>query len=423
VTELVVERNPGETRLAIREDGRTVELRFDRLGSTSRIGSIFLARAIRIEPGIGAFLDIGDRAPAFLPEAKERLVEGAAVAVQIVADAVADKGPEVTQSLTLDGGALALTTAQPGVSVSRQLPESQRKRLRVRLKPLVGDEAPGMLVRTSARESDELEAIWRQLLDERRKIESRLKGKPPLHLWSPPDQLTLLLHQLRPAQLIVGDAALAARLRGQGVIEKVERPFETLGIEDEIARVLSREIDIPGGRLLIEEGETLTAIDINGAGDRMALCLAAACEVGRLIRLRNLGGTLLVDFPFVDGKAARAKIEQAMKDAVGDDPIGVECLGWTRTGLYEMTRPKRGPSLAALLREQPGSRVSAETAGLAALRALARAEGGKLRLVASWEVIAWLEGAGAPSLAEAGRAVALVAEAGYGRERFEVMRG
>lgn len=419
MSELVVERSPGETRIAIREGGRTVELRFDRLNASSRVGAIFLARAIKIEPGIGAFLDIGDRVAAFLPEGKERIVEGTTVAVQIVADAIAGKGSEVTRLLVLDGGALALT-AQPGLSVSRQLPESQRKRLRARLKPLLSDAAPGMLIRTSARESDELEAIWKTLLDEWRKIESAARREPPLRLWVPPDPLTLLLRQRRAERIVVGDAALAAKLR---IAEKIECPFETLGIEDEIARVLVREIEISGGRLLVEEGETLTAIDVNGSGDRLTLCLAAAREVAHVIRLRNLGGTLLVDFPFVDGKDSRVKIEAALKGALQADPLGVECLGWTRTGLYELTRPKRGPSLAAVLQERPGSRSTVETAALAALRALARAEGGKLRLIASPEVIAWLEGAGAAALAEAGRAVALVAEANYGREGFEVVRG
>ncbi|MBM3532289.1 MAG: hypothetical protein FJX60_04545 [Alphaproteobacteria bacterium] len=422
MSELVVERNPGETRIAIREGGRTVELRFDRSVSASRIGEIHLARVVRVEAGIGAFLDIGEPAQAFLPEAGERVVEGSAIAVQVVADAIAGKGPEVTRLLVLDGGALALTAGQPGFSISRRLPESERKRLRARLKPLLGEQAPGMIVRTSARENDDLEAMWKQLLDEWREVERRLKAKPPLRLWVPPDLVTQLLRRQTPETAIVGDSATAAMLRADCVVEKVENPFEALGIEDEIARALAREIEIPGGRLVVEEGETLTAIDVNGHGDRLSLCLAAAREVGNLIRLRNLGGTLLADFPNVEGKRSRAKIEAALKEAVRHDPLGVECLGWTRTGLYEMTRPKRGPTLAAMLWEQPRSRLTVEAAALAALRVLDRAEGGKLRLLASPEVIAWLEGAGAAALADAGRAVALVADAGYARERFEVVR-
>jgi hypothetical protein len=106
-----------------------------------------------------------------------------------------------------------------------------------------------------------------------------------------------------------------------------------------------------------------------------------------------------------------------MKEAVATDPQGVECLGWTRAGLYEMTRPRLGLSLSARLRTSP-----VETAALAALRVLARADGGRLRLVAAPEVIAWLEVDGAPALKEAGHAVALEAKPGYGLERFDVAR-
>ncbi len=414
--ELVIERNPGETRIAIREDGRTVEVRLERLGKAARLGAIHLARVVRIEPGVGAFLDIGGDVPAFLPTSAEPLVEGSAVAVQLVKVAVAGKGPEVARALVLDGGVLALTS-RPGLAISRQLPEAARKRLRERLK-ILAETGPGMLVRTAAREGDDLEAIWRDLAEQWRKIEPQLVGTPPRLLWTPPDTPTLLARQLRPGRLVAGDAATAAKLRATSVsVEKVDRPFEALGIEDEIARALARDIPIAGGRLVVEEGETLTAFDVNGTGNRIELCLAAAREIGRLIRFRELGGTLVVDFPLVEGKADRARIDAAMKEAVATDPQGVECLGWTRAGLYEMTRPRLGPSLSARLRSSP-----VETAALAALRVLARADGGRLKLVAAPEVIAWLEGEGAPALTEAGRAVALEARPGYGREQFDVLR-
>ncbi len=423
MTELVVERNPGEMRMAIREDGRTVEVHLDRLNAASHIGAIHLGRALKIEPGVGAFIDIGERIPAFLPEAGHRIVEGSTLTIQVVSDAVAGKGEEVTRILVLDGGALALTPGQPGIAVSRRVPESARKRLRTRLKAKLGELLdPGVLVRSSVRESDDLEAIWTDLRETWRKIEARLGEKPPQRLWTPPAPMLAMVRRLQPDRVVAGDAATAATLRAHATVEKVERPFETLGIEDEITRALAREIEIAGGRLLIEEGETLTAIDVNGTGDRIALCLAAVREIGRLVRLRNLGGTLVVDFPFVEGKSDRGRIDAAMKAAVESDPVSVECLGWTRAGLYEMTRPRRGRSLAAQLLEQALSRPTAEAAGLSALRALARAEGGKFRLIASPEVVAWLDGAGASALAELGRPVALLAEASYGRERFDVLR-
>ncbi len=424
--ELVVERNPGETRIAVREDGRTVEVHFDRAGAASRVGAVHLARAVRVEPGLGAFLDIGGRVPAFLPEGREKVVEGSTLLVQVSKDEVAGKGPEVTRAVLLDGGALALTPTQPGIAVSRKLTESARKRLRTQVQAIAGtaEPSPGVLVRSSARGATDLGGIWRELQEEWRRIEARLGATPPALLRPPPDPVALMLSRFRPSRVIAGDAATAARLRGLAAmdVEKVDRAFEVLGIEDELGRALAKEIEIPGGRLLVEEGETLTAIDVNGAGDRVGLCLAAVQEIGRLIRLRNLGGTLVVDFPFIDGKPDRDRIDAAMKAAVEADPHAVECLGWTRAGLYEMTRPRSGPSLAAQLVETPSSRLTIESAAFAALRALARAEGGRLRLIASPEIIGWLEGAGTAALAEAGRAVALVAEPGYSRSQFEVVR-
>jgi len=426
VIELIVERSPGETRIGVREDGRTREVHFDRVGAASRVGAVHLARAARVEPGIGAFLDIGGRAPAFLPEGREKVVEGSALLVQVSKDEVVGKGPEVTRAVLLDGGALALTPVQPGIAVSRKLTESVRKRLRAAVQEIAGaaEPSPGVLVRSSAREAMDLTGPWQELQEEWRRIEARLGASPPVLLRAPPDPVALALRRSRPSRIIAGDAATAARLRSLAAmdVEKVDRAFEVLGIEDELARAVAREIEIPGGRLLLEEGETLTAIDVNGAGDRVALCLAAVREVGRLIRLRNLGGTLVVDFPFIDGKPDRDRIDTAMKAAVETDPQAVECLGWTRAGLYEMTRPRSGPSLAAQLIEAPAARPTIESVALAALRSLARAEGGRLRLIASPEIVGWLESAGAAALAEAGRAVALVAEPGYSREKFEVVR-
>ena len=424
--ELVVERNPGETRIAVREDGRTLEVHFDRAGAGSRVGAVHVARATRVEPGLGAFLDIGGRVPAFLPEGREKVVEGSPLLVQVCKDEVAGKGPEVTRAVLLDGGALALTPTQPGIAISRKLTESVRKRLRAEVREMTGsaDPSPGVLVRSTARGATDLAGIWQALQDEWRQIEARLGATPPALLRPPPDPVALMLGRFRPSRIIAGDATTAARLRGLAAmdVEKVDRAFEALGIEDELARALARDVEIPGGRLLVEEGETLTAIDVNGAGDRVVLCLAATREIGRTIRLRNLGGTLVVDFPFVDGKPDRDRIEAAMKAAVMADPQAVECLGWTRAGLYEMTRPRSGPSLAAQLIDVPAARPTIESAALAALRTLVRAEGGRLRLIASPEVIGWLEGAGAAALAEAGRAVALAAEPGYSRSQFDVVR-
>ena len=198
-------------------------------------------------------------------------------------------------------------------------------------------------------------------------------------------------------------------------------PFEALGVEDDIQRTLARELSIDGGRLVVDETEAMTVIDVDGGGDVVASNKAAAEAIAHLVRLRNWGGLIVVDFPFGNRSVAE-KTDRAVKQAMKRIPRSPDCLGWTRAGLYEMTRPRQGPSLAQLLQEAPALRPTVETAALAALRAVAAAEGGRLRLTAAPEIVAWLQGKGAGALAEAGRPVALAAEPGYGRERFDVTR-
>jgi Ribonuclease G/E len=214
VRELVVERNPGELRIAVREQGYTVEIRLDR-GGRDRVGEVHLARVLRVEPGIGAFVEIGAAAPAFLPVAAAPPVEGATLAVQVAKEAVAGKGPEVSRAIVLDGGVLALTADRPGVAVSRRLPESLRRRLRTRLLAALGDSETriGALVRSEAREDDDLESVWSDLLAAWRRIEAQLGARPPLRLWTPPDPAVLLLRRLRPERVVAGDGGGASPRR------------------------------------------------------------------------------------------------------------------------------------------------------------------------------------------------------------------
>lgn len=424
--ELVVERNPGETRIAVREDGRTTDLMLERRTALSLVGAIFSARVVRIEPDVGAFLDIGRERAAFLPHGKGFPTEGQAVLVQVTKDQHGEKGPEVTRAVVIDGGPLALTPSEPGIAVSRNLPNSVRNTIKSMLERITGSRkpSPGVLVRSSVwGRADKLEEPWTALIAEWHRIEERRKGRPPLLLRPPPDPILHHIRRFQPERAVVGDAGTAAKLKSllPDRVELVARPFEAQSVEDDLARAFAREIPIPGGRLVVDEGEALTAIDVDGTGDRGALCLAAASEVARVIRLRDIGGLIVVDFPFFEGRHLLKQVDEAMDRATLGDPRPVECLGWTRGGLYEMTRSRSGPSVTRRLFESSTS-PTIESAALAALRALARAEGGRLRLIASPEVIGWLEGAGAAALAEAGRAVALEAEPGYARDRFDMVR-
>jgi hypothetical protein len=153
---------------------------------------------------------------------------------------------------------------------------------------------------------------------------------------------------------------------------------------------------------VVDEAEALTAIDVNGGGDRLALCLAAAREIAWLLRLRDVGGLVAIDFPFVDQRDFRARVDDALRQAISTDRRPVDCLGWTRGGLYELTRTRGGASLAAQMLEPHRPTLSVESAALAALRRVADAEGGRLRLTAAPEVVAWLAGEGRGCLGRRG---------------------
>lgn len=425
--ELVVERNPGELRIALREGERTLEVILERGGAGSMVGAIWWARVQRVEPGIGAFLDLGLERPALLPLSGTPPVEGETLRVQVTKDAQPGKGPEVTRSILLDDGLLALTPTQPGIAISRALTGSQRATLKAAVRSVVGSASPmpGVLVRSAAwAQPDRLAASWTALSLEWRRIGQRASARPPLRLSAAPDPVLRQVSLFRPESAVAGDAGTAAKLRGllPGGARYTPRPFEALGVEEDLARALARAIPLPGGTLVIDEAEALTAIDVNGGGDRVALCLAAAREAAALLRLRDIGGLIVIDFPFIDQRDVRARIDDALRQATSMDRRPVECLGWTRGGLYELTRMRGGASLAAQMLEPHRASLSVESAALAALRRVADADGGRLRLIAAPDVVAWLVGEGADALAAAGRPVALTADAGYARDRFDVTR-
>jgi ribonuclease G len=424
--ELVVERNPGELRIALREDGRVTDVILERGSGGSLIGSIWWARVLRVEPGIGAFIDLGRERPAFLPISGNPPVEGSALLVQVTKDAYAEKGPEVTRKAVLDDGLIALQPGKTGLSVSRDLTGSERAMLRQTMQVIVGENpTPGVLIQPAAwGRSDRMKDSWTALSEEWRRIADTKPGQKPRQVRAAPDPLLRQVQLLQPDDATVGDPGTAAKLRPL-LAERVvlaRRPFEALGIEDEIQRALAREIPIDGGRLVVDETEAMTVIDVDGTGDPVALGKAAADEIAHLIRLRNWGGLIVVDFPFA-GRTVADKIERALRKVMDGVYRPVDCLGWTRAGLYEMTRSRQGPSLAQRLLEYPQARPTIESAALAALRAIASADGGRVRLTAAPEVVRWLQGDGAAALAETVRPVALVAEPSYGRERFDVTPG
>jgi ribonuclease G len=388
--ELLISAGAGEWRAALLETGVPVELFVER-GDRSEAGSIYLGRVVRLLPALAAALvDIGGDRPAFLPQREvvprgKRLYEGERVIVQIRREAQGGKAARLTMN------AAGENAAEFEVSARRLEPPARL------------DPAASFAVR-----------LARSLL-----------GEPGRILVDDPAAIPEIRAAFR-------DCAVAHCL-------ETEWPIDLDAVFDE---TLGETLDLPGGGSVhFEATRAGMLIDVDtgtpetGSPERTGLTadLAAAGTIARQIRLRNLGGGIVVDFVGLDSRSARDKVRAALAAAIAPDPADPQLLGWTRLGHFELVRPRRGPPLAELLLEpRPGGALvkTAVTVGHEALRALRRAArfqpGPKWRLVVAPDVAAALAGpmAGAVQLAEQRFAGKLVIEAdpGSGRERFQISR-
>lgn len=363
-------------------DGRrVVEIRLDRPDMPSRIGEIRLGRVQRVDKGIAAaFVDAGLERPALLPlgDHDGRPAEGDEVMVQVTRDGRDGKGARVTARPLLPGRLLTFDAFHPGVNLSPRLADpgaAQRATEIVRGLCGPGD---GFILRAAAigaspealtREAAALRLAWADV------IARRGGAKPPACLHR--DTIVSALRDLaEPLDEIVVDSrggadALRARL------ETALPEFAALvtfraardwvpgldEIDEQIDAALDPEVTLPGGgSLVIEPGRTLTVIDVNSgaaaadgggrqAGERRFLeaNLAAADEIARQLRLRNLGGIVVIDFIDLKKPPARARVIDALKAATSNDPAPCWIGQMSRLGLVEMTRRRRGASLAEML--------------------------------------------------------------------------
>lgn len=327
IDEILWSWGPGESRFALLTRGRLTELVIDR--PTLHLGSRFLGRVVALDRALNAaFVEIGtgDR-PGFLPGAAALgLSEGAAVAVEVRAEARAGKGPLLTP--------LAGDLAGPA-----------------------GTKAPALLSRP---------ATLKRLLEAHPEIR-RVRVDDPAALAEAKALAPTLAEPYRDGPL-----------------------FGLYRVEEEIESALAAEVPLAGGgRMTIESTAALTAIDIDsGRGRADEANRKAVTAIARHLRLRGIGGQVVIDFVSVR-RGAPHRLADALKEAVAADPVPTQIFGVSRLGLVELTRERRGLALAELLCEHP-TLPTPETAALAALRlALSEAAcrpGRPLRLVVAPEV-------------------------------------
>ncbi|HEU4395538.1 MAG TPA: Rne/Rng family ribonuclease [Planctomycetota bacterium] len=423
-------RDPEEGRSAVLEDGRLAELAVETEDRRRRQGDVYLGRVVRVEPSVeAAFVDIGAEKAGFLhaddvmpvfaggpPDpgafaARQRgssgrianlLHEGQSILVQVTRDSLGTKGPTLTTHVSLPGRWLVLMPSLERVGVSRRVSDPDaRERVRAAFASL--DPPPGMgyIVRTAGADRDaadlrrEMEALQRVFLG---LAERARTTEPPALLLR---EGSLVVRSLRdwlahPVESVAVEGREAFE-EARAFLAEASPPwadrlrlhegpaplFHERGVEEAVDRLFERRVPIPGGGfLLIEPTEALVAVDVNsgkaGRGEDLEETaldtdLRAAAEIGRQLRLRDLGGLIVVDFIDVRRPENREAVNRAVEEAFREDRARVRFTPLSEFGLVEITRRRTGPSLRQVLHEGCPScrgRGVVRTAGSAALRAL-----------------------------------------------------
>jgi len=476
VEEILINVTPQETRVAITAAGVVQELLIERAASRGLVGNIYVGRVARVLPGMqSAFVEIGLERAAFLHIAdiwdrRERpieriLAEGQPILAQVVKDPIGSKGARLSTQVSIAGRLLVYLPHDPHIGISQRIEdEGGRAALRERLKELVpADEKGGFILRTLAEAAaeEELRADLAYLRELWKAVGERSLGaEPPKLLYQ---DLSLAQRVLRDmvsaatARVLVDSrenfqrlAAFAERYMPQvrARLEHYtgERPlFELHNVEPEIERALSRRVELKsGGTLIIDQTEAMTTIDVNTGGfvgsrnfddTVFKTNLEAAQAIARQLRLRNLGGIIIIDFIDMDGAEHRNAVLDELRRALARDRTRITLNGFTALGLVEMTRKRTRESLAHVLCEPcptcagRGEVRTAHTVCYDILREIVREarafNAREFRVIAAQPVIDLLLEDESGSLAMLqdfiGRPVSVQVETSYTQEQFDIV--
>ncbi|MFT4295676.1 MAG: Rne/Rng family ribonuclease, partial [Micropruina sp.] len=385
------------TQIAVIEDGILVEHYVDRASATSMIGNVYLGKVQNVLPSMeAAFIDIGRGRNAVLYAGEvdwdafgvtggDRKMEkvfksGQSVLVQVSKDPVGAKGARLTAHVSIPGRYVVYSPGGQLSGISRKLPEGERSRLKGILEELVGETA-SVIVRTAAEgaSEDELVRDVNRLKAQWEVIEKKVKaGKSPTMLYAEPDLTVRIVRDLFTedfGQLIVdgngkGEDAwdtvdayvshVAPHLKERLVHWNREESgdlFQANRIDEQIAKALERKVFLPsGGSLIIDRTEAMTVIDVNtgkftgNSGNLEATVtsnnLEAAEEIVRQLRLRDIGGIIVIDFIDMVLPANRELLLRRLVECLGRDRTRHQVAEVTSLGLVQMTRKKIGTGLA-----------------------------------------------------------------------------
>jgi ribonuclease G len=481
--EILINVTPQETRVAMLEQGVVQELHMERSSARGLVGNICLGRVARVLPGMqSAFVEIGLERAAFLHIAdiwehrqnghggdsrpiEKILHEGQSLLVQVIKDPIGTKGARLSTQVSLAGRLLVYLPQDSHIGISQRIEdEAEREQLREKVHALIpAGESGGFIVRTVAETSTEAEL--------------RTDVEYLVTLWQ---QIQQSATTAAPQELLYQDLSLAARVLRDLVSSSTERVvvdsretyqklvefaskytpkalpllehyqgesplFDLFAVEDEIEKALARRVDLKsGGYVILDQTEALTTIDVNTGGfvsgrsfddTIFKTNLEATQAIARQLRLRNLGGIIIVDFIDMDSQEHRDAVLLEFRKALSRDRTRITVNGFTQLGLVEMTRKRTRESLAHVLCEAcpvcegRGALKTAQTICYEILREILRADrqfsAKEYRILASQKVIDLFLDEESGSLTSLGdfirKPISMQVETAYTQEQYDVI--
>jgi len=397
--DILINVTPQETRVALMLQGAVQELHIERTLSRGLAGNVYLGKVVRVLPGMqSAFIDIGLERAAFLHVAdiwtarlhdgaapalpiEKLLFDGQSLTVQVIKDPIGTKGARLSTQISIAGRMLVYLPQDPHIGISQRIEnEAERELLKSRVQRLLPpEEKGGFIIRTMAEDASdaELQMDIEYLRKTWAAITQQAKQKP-----AP----TLLYQDLNLAQRVlrdfVGDETASIQIDSRENFNRLqefgalytpsvlprlvhytgERPlFDLYGVEEEIQRALGRRVDLKsGGYLIVDQTEAMTTVDVNTGSfvtgrnfddTIFKTNLEAAHAIARQLRLRNLGGIIILDFIDMENVEHKSAVLAELNKALARDRTKISVSNFSALGLVEMTRKRTRESLAHILCE------------------------------------------------------------------------